>query len=447
MIVDAGLTFPHQIFVYETLIFNNNTMILKSRPVESKNFKDYKQFLDKKDYDNIKSLAKSLKGKKIVHVNATPVGGGVVTTLRGVIPLEQSLGLDSSWYTIQAPDQFFIITKKIHNSLQGDGEILSDAEKQYYLDINKKIANSLKDLSADIYFIHDPQPLASLNFIERQKLNAQFILRIHIDLVEATKDTLMFFEPYMKQYDRVLFMLEDFVPKNFPKDKYELILNAIDPLDPINVGTIEGAPKAILSQFGIHPENPLIAQVSRFDPWKDPLGVIDAYYMAKNDISELQLILTGVFEAEDDPEAKAVYDIVEKHAKGDPDIFMFAKPEKLGGLSTSAIANTVQHAADIILQKSLKEGFGLTVSEAMWKYKPVIGGNVGGIKKQIIDGKSGFLVNSPKEASQRIVELLKNKKLREKIGMAAHERVRKHFLVTRHVKDHLNLYKSLFKIK
>lgn len=413
--------------------------MLKLRPVESKNFEDYRQFLDKDEYEKIKLLAKKLKGKKIVHINATPTGGGVVTILRGIIPLEQSLSVDSSWYTIDgAEEDFFVITKKIHNSLQSGGEILNEDERNRYLKTNQSLAKAMEKIPADLYFIHDPQPLTALHF--SNKKNAQKVLRLHIDLSEPTQDTLSFLEPYIEEYGKVIFSLEDFVPQNFPKSKLLIIPPAIDPFDVINMPLSEEESRAIVSGFGIHCEKPLISQNSRFDPWKDPVGVIHAYYKAKNEIHDLQLVLANISEAADDPEAKSVFLEVKRHAKGDPDIFLFSEPEQVGYISSGLLTNAIQAQSDISLTKSIKEGFGLTVSEAMWKGRPVIGGNVGGIKKQIIDGESGFLVNSPDEAANRIVELMKDEKLRKRIGKAAHERVKKHFLITRHLRDHLEIY-------
>lgn len=415
--------------------------MLQYRDIGKKSFSDYKPFLPKKRYDDILKTAKVLKGKRIIHVNTTLEGGGVAELLKSLIPLENDVGLKSEWHVIQAPSEFFIVTKKIHNALQSANIVLTENEKKLYLDINKKIARDLWALGkADVYVMHDPQPAAVIADFHAGAM----ISRMHIDLSNPNEDVLSFFRPYFRQYDYLVFSMKEFVIPGI-QTKKSFILPAIDPFIPKNITLPEGICHKVLQDFDINPDKPLISQISRFDPWKDPLGVIQAYYYAKNDIPGLQLALVGIIEAQDDPEAIEIFEHVKKHAIGDPDIFLFSDPKALGSVSNEMLVNAVQTASDVVVQKSLKEGFGLTVTEAMWKGKAVVAGNVGGIRKQIRDGKDGFLVGTPQEAAKRIVQILKDEKLKKRLGKSAKARVRDNFLMSRHLFDHLKLYQKVLK--
>ncbi|MDX1608065.1 MAG: glycosyltransferase [Candidatus Spechtbacterales bacterium] len=408
-------------------------MLIKTKLLE-KNVEDYKQFCDSQRYEKLLQSAEKFKDKKILHINATPQGGGVAEILKTFVPLQRSLGLDSSWYYIKPDMKLFEITKKLHNSLQGSEVGLTKAEKDYYLNYNKKLAKAIDDFGADILMIHDPQPLASIEFIDNPP---PAVGRIHIDSSEPNQDSMDFINPFLSQYTKIVFSLEDFVSDKLPRKKIIISPPAIDPLSPKNIDIPRDLCRTILVALGISPDRPLITQVSRYDPWKDPLGVIDAYYIAKKDIPNLQLAMAGVIEAADDPEALVMLQKVQEKAKGDPDIYLIT--ERNIGEENKYLENALQRSSDIVLQKSIREGFGLTVTEAMWKGAPVIGGNVGGIKLQIKDGENGFLVNTPGEAAERIIKLFEEPELAKKIGKAAHESVRQNFLITRLLEDEFEI--------
>lgn len=410
------------------------------KDLNKKDIQDYKEFLDPEREKWLKEQASAYKDKKIVHINATPKGGGVAEILQSFVPLQKSLGLNSEWHVLEPDEKLFRITKKMHNSLQGGNEPLTEDEKNYYIECNKKFAGHIDELEPDVLIIHDPQPLASIQFLKNKVPAAT---RIHIDSTKPDPDTEKFVLPFINQYDKIIFTLKDFVPESVDKSKLMISPPAIDPLDPKNQYLEDSVCRAILITAGINPNKPLITQVSRFDKWKDPLGVIDAYYEAKNTIPDLQLILMGVMEASDDPEAMNVFMEVEKQAEGDPDIFLISQPDQLRDTAMDIYVNAIQRSSDIVLQKSLREGFGLTVTEAMWKEKPVIAGNTGGIKLQIQDGQNGFLVDSPKQASERIIQLLEDKGLSEKMGKNAKESVRNNFLITRLLEDEFKIMESI----
>lgn len=413
--------------------------MLPQVPLQKKKIKDYQELISDNLYQEIITLAKKLKNLRVVHINATSLGGGVAEILRTLVPLMLEAGLKAKWYTLPPDERFFRITKKIHNLLQGKQDVLAGDEKRIYLDTNKEIAESIKNIKADIWVIHDPQPLPLISYLPD---SISSILRLHIDLSNPQKETWDFLLPYIKKYNRVIFSVEDFANKSISKNKIEIFTPAIDPLTDKNKPLNPEYAKGIIQNFEINTDKPLIAQISRFDIWKDPLGVIGAYYLAKKEIPDLQLALVGIFQAQDDPEAIEVFERVKKHAKGDPDIFLFSNLEK-PNIENDILVNTIQVASDVILQKSIKEGFGLTVTEAMWKEKPVIGGNVGGIKLQIKNNENGFLVNSPKEAAKRIVQLIKNPELAKKFGKKAQKTVKEKFLIPRLLRDYLRLFADL----
>lgn len=408
-------------------------------PLYKKELKDYQKFIDNTLYQKILGLAKQLKGQRVVHINATSLGGGVAEILNTLVPLMNNLDIKTHWHTLPPGKKFFEITKKIHNSLQGENITLNDDEKQLYLSKNKKMARSLKNIKANIWIIHDPQPLPLISYF--QNLHPA-ILRFHVDLSNPYDDTWDFLFPHIEKYDKIIFSVKDFVHGDIPKEKINIFPPAIDPLSPKNIPLSLESAKSIVQNFEINIDKPLITQISRFDIWKDPLGVIKAYYLAKNKIPDLQLALVGLILAQDDPEAIKIFEKVKKHAKGDPDIFLFSDIKKLN-IENDVLINAFQIASDAILQKSMKEGFGLTITEAMWKEKPVIGGNVGGIKLQIKNGKNGFLVDSPQEAAERIVQLIENPDLAKKLGKVAKETVREKFLIPRLLRDYLKLFVEL----
>ncbi|MDD3487355.1 MAG: glycosyltransferase [Candidatus Moranbacteria bacterium] len=405
--------------------------------ITERKIKSYKHFMKPELWSEIQMLAVKLKGKKIIHVNTTSHrgGGGVAEILHSLVPLMQDAGLEVEWWKIRPGHDFFEVTKNIHNTLQGDKVDLTPAEKKLYLAESKKLARDFEALSADTWIIHDPQPLLLPHFAK----NIQpAILRLHIDLSKPNQKTWKFLQPFLDEYKRIIFSRHEYVFPGFSSKKAEVFSPAIDPLTAKNEPMKKEAARMILENLGMNPEKLIVAQVSRFDVWKDPLGVIRAYYLAKKEIPNLQLVLVGLTLAADDPEAREVYEKVKKYARGDADIFAFYNPRELQ-YDNNTLINAVQTGSDVIIQKSLKEGFGLTVTEAMWKKKAVIGGNVGGIKLQIRNGFNGYLVDSEEECAERIVKILKDKKLASLLGKRAKESVQEHFLAPRLLRDYLKL--------
>lgn len=415
--------------------------------VENKSFRSYRRF-NEVTFRRVTALSRKLKGRRVFHINSTAAGGGVAELLKSQIPLERNLGINSRWLVLKPSDKFFVITKKMHNLLQGRAGFLSKPEKQYYLEESGGIARSLDKFfekeGIDLLVVHDPQPLViGLRVAEKTPK----LLRLHIDLSTPNVNAVEFFHPYIENYDFLVVSRNDYRFLWFSKKRTKVIMPAIDPLSDKNVFMRLRDARGILMQFGINPDCPLVTQVSRLDPWKDPLGVIDSYYHAKNHISRLQLVLVGFFQAVDDPEAREVFKRVKKHARGDPDIILLSDTAQLEevGIGMNKFINAAQTASDVILQKSIREGFGLTVTEAMWKGKPVIGGNAGGIRLQIKNGKNGFIVSDPVKAAHFIVKLLKDKKLRERIGRAARKTVARKFLLPGFLRQNLEVYQRALK--
>lgn len=398
---------------------------------------------NRKTLQKIKKLAKKLKNRKILHINAIPKGGGVAELLKSQVPLERDLGIDTRWLYIKTDPEFFVITKKIHNLMQGAKGALTPREKEIFRAINKRLAKTCRHERADIIMVHDPQPAA---IIEHLNGDPKKIIRLHIDLETPNKKILDFFKKDFLLYDAMVITHPEYKPRYFPKSKTKIITPAVNPLLPAHQPMAQNAARMILEKFGVNPKKPVVSQVSRFDPWKDPLGVIDAYYRAKNKIANLQLILLGIFLAQDDPEALTYFNKVKRHAEGDNDIYLFADASLLKTIKNDILVNSVQNGSDVILQKSIREGFGMTATEAMWKRKAVIGGDAIGIRSQIKNGKNGYIVKTPADAAKKIVYLLRNKKVREKIGRVAKKTVEKKFLIHTYLLKHLELYAELLKV-
>jgi len=405
--------------------------------LQEKKLSDYRKFIPDEQMLEIRKLAKSLRGKRMVHVNATsnPGGGGVAVILHALIPLSRDLGIDAEWYVIKPPDDFFRITNKIHNGLQGSDRKLTRKEKDYYVKYSKKIARELEKISADIYILHDPQPLLTASFSKKIR---PAISRIHIDLSSPNKDTWKLLFPHFKPYEKVIVSTHEFINEHLPKEKVEVFPPAIDPLASKNIPMKKEHARLILENLGINISKPIIAQVSRLDPFKDPIGVIQAFYIAQKSIPDLQLVLMAQNLASDNPGSKKIYQEVSRYTKGDPSIFLYYNPKEID-YENNTLVNAIQVASDVILQKSTKEGFGLTVTEAMWKEKAVIGGRVGGIKVQIRDGYNGYLVSTVNHCASKIVELINNKKLRNTFGKRAKKSVTQNFLMTRLLLDYLKI--------
>ncbi|MES0341699.1 MAG: glycosyltransferase [Candidatus Humimicrobiaceae bacterium] len=391
--------------------------------------KDYQDIVGKKIINQIKSLARLSKGKKVVMVNSTKDGGGVAEILHRLIPLLNELGVDCRWEIIEGNDDFFNITKNIHNSLQGDKIPFGNEDFSRYLNINKQNAKNLNLNDADIIVIHDPQPLPLRHYYSNNK--TKWVWRCHIDISKPDLALWKNLRKHIVEYDCSIFSISKF-SKSLPHPQY-LIAPSIDPLSDKNRELDENEINNALKPFNINREKPIILQVSRFDRFKDPIGVIKALKMVKKEVA-CKLILAGGF-ASDDPEGKTVFEEVKKEAAGNPNIdILLLEP------NSDIEINALQRTADVVIQKSVKEGFGLVVTEAMWKQKAVIGGEVGGITIQLYNHRTGFLVNSIEGAAYRVRYLLNRPEIALKIGQQAKDFVTKNFLITRHLRDYLTLF-------
>ncbi len=378
--------------------------------------------------DQLRQLAIPLKGLKVVHLNSTKEGGGVAEILHKLVPLMERLGLDVSWEVITGKPDFYQCTKGFHNALQGQQVSISDRLLKVYEDTNAQTAEELRSKlqDADVVFVHDPQPAPLLHFIEKR--TGKWIWRCHIDLSRPYRPIWRYLKGWVTPYDASIFSLPAFA-RTLPHPQY-LILPSIDPLAEKNVDLPKKEIKSVLDEYDLDPGRPIITQVSRFDRFKDPVGVIEAYRIAKKAIP-LQLVLAGGG-ASDDPEGAAVLEEVERAADGDRDIHILELPA-----DAHRTINALQRCSDIVIQKSTKEGFGLTVTEALWKRKPVVGGDTGGIRLQVINHYTGFLVRTPEGAALRIRYLLHDRRRLNEMGVRAHRFVRENFLLTRHLKEYL----------
>lgn len=384
--------------------------------------------------DSLMAIAERLHGKKIVHVNSTKAGGGVAEILSSMVPLSRELGLDVSWEVIDGDEAFFACTKTLHNSLQGMPGGLSEGQISSYMETNRKNAEKLKDIleEADYVFIHDPQPAALLSMFPNRK--GKWVWRCHIDVSSPNRGVWRFVKKQVEGYDASIFSLPDFAQQlSHPQF---LITPSIDPLSEKNVPLSRNEVVKSYEELGVPLDKPVILQVSRFDRFKDPLGVIESYRIAREHV-DIRLVLAGGGAA-DDPESGEILSQVKEAAAGDPNISVLLLPA-----DAHRTINALQSGADVVLQKSTKEGFGLTVSEAMWKRKPVIGGDVGGIRLQVINRFNGFRVRSPEGAAIRIRYLLTHRWKRERMGVNARQYVLENFLITGHLRNYLSLLVSL----
>jgi len=396
---------------------------------------EYIPIVGKVKIEEIKELAESLVGKKVCHVNSTSFGGGVAEILRRIVPLMCDVGLKAEWTVIEGSDEFFNVTKALHNGLQGMDISLTEDMKKTYLKFNKINAQEF-DSDHDLIVIHDNQPAAIMNYLLNGR--GRWTWRCHIDLSHPNKRFIDFISPFILKYNSLIFTMKQFVQETFRSRKSFIIPPSIDPLSEKNKPLPENLIFSILDKYDVDHEKPIITQVSRFDPWKDPLGVIDVYKLVKKKVTNVQLLLIASM-AKDDPEGWIYYEKTARHAAEDYDIHLLSDLNGVGNIEVNAF----QKASDVILQKSIREGFGLTVTEALWKGVPVIGSDVGGIPLQIINGEVGFLIDSIEEASEKTLYLLKHPSEARKMGKKGREHVLKNFLITRHLKDYLSLFCSI----
>jgi trehalose synthase len=385
--------------------------------------------------DDLLAIAEDLKGARVVHVNATPYGGGVSELLRSAIPILNDVGLVAHWKTISGDQRFFQVTKKIHNGLQGAEEDLTDAEREAYLGTSRRNAELFEE-SYDFVFLHDPQPAAILSM--HGKGNARWIWRCHIDTSEPNPAVWAFLRNYLHDFDSAVFTMRGFVPPDFPVAKVDIVPPAIDPLSPKNMPLANDTARQVLQWIGIELDRPLITQVSRFDPWKDPLGTIAVYRMLREDFPKLQLAMVGSM-ALDDPEGWELYSRIMEEARTDPEIHIFTNMVGVGNVEVNAF----QRLSQVIIQKSIREGFGLVISEAMWKSTPVVAGKAGGIPLQMADGVGGVLIGSLEECANAVRTLLRDPDRAHDLAHAGRERVRQNFLLPRLLLNELRLMKEL----
>lgn len=397
-----------------------------------KTLSDYRPILGDKKVKEIRERAAGLGKVRLAHVNSTSFGGGVAEILQNLVPLMRDVGIDTHWLVIEGPPEFYNITKKMHNALQGNMALhLSDEERELYLEVNAENARRL-ELDYDVVIIHDPQPAAMIQF--RENTDSAWLWRCHIDLSTPNQVFWGFISPFVHEYDYYIFHRPDYAQEDLATERVVIMPPSIDPLAPKNENVPPETVEEVLIRFGVDPHRPLLLQVGRFDPWKGLFDVIDVYHTVKESVPDVQLALVGVM-AGDDPEGWVYYERTLRKLGEDRDAFVVTN---LTGAHSHEV-NAFQCAATLVFQMSTREGFGLTVSEAMWKSKVVIGRAVGGIKLQIVDGETGFLVNSVAEAAERADYLLRQSELATSMGERGKERVKENFLITRHLERYLDL--------
>jgi trehalose synthase len=381
--------------------------------------------------DEVTRLARELSGIRVCHLNSTAYGGGVAELLSRYLPLIQGVGISAEWRLIHGAPEFFTVTKSFHNAIQGAHNDLPKSAQTLYLSVNEESAELL-DANYDVIVVHDPQPAAIRHFAGRH--NAKWIWRCHIDSSAADMQVVDFLTPYLDEYDALVFTMPAFLLPGLKEARASFIAPAIDPFATKNIDLPIELCRRAISDSGIDLERPLLLQVSRFDPWKDPLGVVDAYRMVKREIPGVQLALIGAM-AGDDPEGWRLLDLVQEESARDPDLFVFTNVAGVGSMEV----NVFQRGCDVVIQKSIREGFGLVVSEALWKEKPVVAGRAGGIPMQFPEGFDEYLVDGVEDCAKGITHLLHHLGERGRFGRAGRERVRSQFLLPRLARDELKL--------
>jgi trehalose synthase len=404
-----------------------------------KSLADYRSIIRSGLYDEIREYAARLDGARVLHINATSFGGGVAEILYTLVPLMRDAGLECEWDVMFGAEPFFNVTKNFHNALQGADYELTIEDRAIYEEYNRQSATALAESGEDwdIVFVHDPQPALIKHFSEGLSGRTRWIWRCHIDTSTPNRQVVDYLSPYIRDYDAQIYTMEQYTPPDVPLPGLEVIPPAIDPLSPKNMALSSDDASYIVNQFGVDTERPFILQVSRFDPWKDPLGVIDVYRTVKKQVPDVQLVLIGSM-AHDDPEGWDYWYRTVNYAAGDSDIFLFSNLTNVGAIEVNAF----QALADVVIQKSIREGFGLVVSEALWKARPTVAGRVGGIPMQM-DGGGGMLVDTIPEAADACSKLLLDREFAREMGRRGKEHVREHYLTPRLLRDDLRLFARL----
>ena len=411
--------------------------MLQPVSVGNKSLADYTHLAGRPLIAEIRELAESLQGLRVLHLSATAFGGGVSEILYTLIPLMNDVGIEAEWQVMLGREEFYNATKRLHNALQGNPDSLTDEEWKIFERYNELNAAEISG-GWDVIIVHDPQPAAIRRHVPDKART--WIWRCHIDLSTPNADAIEHLVPFIREYDSTVWHVRGYVPPGMDgaDGRVRICPPAIDPLSPKNMALSPEDAAYVCDQFGIDVDRPLICQVSRFDPWKDPMGVIDAYRQVTADMPEVQLALVGSM-ATDDPEGWEFFNTTMAHADGDADVHILNNFNNVGAIEVNAF----QSQADVVIQKSTREGFGLTVTEAIWKGRPFIGGNVGGIPLQIENGVSGYLVDSVDACAARTLDILKDPALGKALGRRGKEHVRKHFLTPRYLRDYLKIFTEL----
>ena len=411
--------------------------MLQKISLQTKDMDKYRLLLGDWLLEELDELADDLKGLRLCHINSTPFGGGVSELLYAYLPLMRGMGIHADWQVIGGDQRFFTITKTLHNALQGGDGSLMRREETYRIYRAQNLINARElDYNYDVIIVNDPQPAALIEFSRDTK--AKWMWRCHIDSSEPNEDAWRFLQPYVEQYDAAIFTMEQFVPQGLSVPHISIMAPAIDAFSTKNMSLPRTMCREVLDNLGIDRNRPLIIQVSRFDPWKDPFGVIEIYKIAKKQVPGLQLALVGSL-AGDDPEGWSMFTAVHAEADKDDDIHIFSNLTGVGNMEVNAF----QTICDVAIQKSIREGFGLVVSEALWKGTPMVAGNAGGIPMQMSGKLSDYLVSNVEECAVKVIRLLQNHDLCVELGKEGKQNVRQNFLIPRLIRDELALAKRV----
>jgi trehalose synthase len=418
-------------------------MLVTNAPFSVAGLEEYRGLAASETLERIRDAATRLKGLRVLHVNATAVGGGVAELLLSVVPLMRDAGLHVDWEVLEAERSFFEVTKRYHNALQGQRTGWSPEAFSAYWDANAENARRLADRCRDydVIVVHDPQPLVLRTLMPDS--SAAWIWRCHIDLTDPHQAVWDKLSPHLAAYDLLVFSTSEFVPPRVEAERIATALPCIDPFRSKNAPLSATEVEAAVRRFGVDPARPYLLQVSRFDPWKDPVGVVEAYRLVKAEQPDVQLVYMAAM-ADDDPEGQDCYEEAKAAAGGDPDVHLLALDVPAEQVEANARdVNALQRGARVVVQKSIREGFGLVVAEALWKEKAVVAGNVGGIRYQIRDGWNGFLVDSPASCAARVLDLLADEALAGEFGRRGREVVAERFLFTRLIDQYLGWFVDL----
>lgn len=393
---------------------------------------DYREFVDESKISEIYRKGSKLSKFHILHINSTYYGGGVAEILRNMTLLMNEIGVDLGWRAMIGSPDFFRVTKKFHNSLHGDEIDLTDMKREVYERASEEFA-SFTHIDHDLVIVHDPQPLPLITFYRKHQ---PWLWRCHVDLSDPNEGLWDYLKSFVLAYDLSIFQMDEFAARGLSSE-CGVIQPSIDPLTTKNEDIDDNTVNKYLDKAGIDPSRPIITQVSRFDKWKDPSGVIEVFKRVRNEM-DCQLVMMGSM-ATDDPEGQEIYDQVRRESNGMDDVVLIIDAHDI-------MVNAVQRASNVVLQKSLKEGFGLSVSEALWKETPVVASDIGGIPTQVIDGKNGYLVDPQDydEVAKKVLDILSSETLQEEMGYRGRERVKDKFLITRHMDDWLDLWMEFF---